>query len=47
MSRITISFHDSIDSEHNLKVVGWVADEVPSGNDYSKADVKSEFFVLI
>ena len=32
-----------VDSEHNLQVVGWVADELPSGNKYSKADVKSEF----
>lgn len=36
----------SIDSEHNLKVVGWVAEEVPPGNDYSRADVKSEFSAL-
>ena len=38
--------YDSIDSEHNLKVVGWVAEEVPSGNDYSRADVISEFSAL-
>jgi hypothetical protein len=37
--------HHSIDSEHNLKVVGWVADEIP-GSEYSRADVKSEFSVF-
>ena len=31
-----------IDSEHNLKVVGWVTGEVPPGNEYSTAEIKSE-----
>lgn len=43
MQMYTFFCHDSIDSEHNLKVVGWVAEEVPSGNNYCRADVKSEF----
>ena len=31
-----------IDNEHNLKVVGWVSDELPSGSESCKADVKSK-----
>lgn len=30
----------------SIKVLGWVAEEVPSGNDYRRADVKSEFSAL-
>ena len=37
---LLLSLH-RIDSEHNKKVVGWVAAELQS-SEYSTADVKSE-----
>lgn len=42
----TLHYYYSIDSEHNSRVISWVAAEIPS-TEYNKYDIKSKQLIKL